>query len=565
MLLYKKIIGFTLPMVVLIAGCTKLNEKLNSSLTNEQAATALGAQGTALLLQTAYTDIGGFFAGQDELFSLEENTTDESLVPTRGGDWDDNGVWRVLHAHTWNADHGQILQVFNNLNKLNFDATNVLAFNPTKPQAAEARCLRALSLYYLLDLYGQYPFRNPGDNLLNAPQVKTGADAINFIISELETSIPDLDPTNGNTKMSADAANTLLMHCYLQKGTFINRAAPTFDDADMQKVITLGNAIINSGKYSYTPNYFENFSVNNGSTSKELIFAYPNQSGVAASHAAIEDRWMMTLHYNSDSALAPNAGWNGFSTISDFYNTFGVTTPTTATSSINRINGFFTGVGAKNNTDTAIDSRLGGRILSDTPSLQASGIRPGFLIGQQYNQSGVAEKDRKGNPLAFDPNIASNMIETGTNLELTGIRVVKYPPDFTNGGKYYAGPAGNWLTIFRYPDVVLMVAEAKMRAASTDVPGALALVNGLRTARKAAPMPSITLVNPSNVDDPNTLLAERGRELYWESYRRTDLLRFGVYLVPWGLKPSDDPKNLVFPIPSQALAANPNLIQNSGY
>ena len=76
---------------------------------------------------------------------------------------------------------------------------------------------------------------------------------------------------------------------------------------------------------------------------------------------------------------------------------------------------------------------------------------------------------------------------------------------------------------------------------------------------------SMPLVNPDKVDDPNTLLAERGRELYWESFRRTDLLRFGVYLKPWGLKTSDDPKNLVFPIPSQALAANPNLKQNTGY
>ena len=565
MLLYKKIIGFTLPIVVLIAGCTKLNEKLNSSLTNGQTSTALGAAGTGLLLQAAYADIATPFSAQDEVFSLEENTTDECLVPTRGGDWDDNGVWRVLHAHTWNADHGQILTVFNNLNKLNFDATNVLAFNPTKEQAAEARFLRAYSLYYLLDLYGQYPFRNPGDNLLNAPDVKTGADAISFIISELTAIIPDLNPANPNTAANVDAANTLLMHCYLQRGAFINRATPTFDDADMKQVISLGNAIIESGKYSYTPNYFDNFSVDNGTKSKEIIFSYPNQSGVSASHAGTEDRWMMALHYNSYTGAAPNAGWNGFSTISDFYNSFGATTPTNATAASNRIGGFFTGVSNKNNTDTSIDQRLGGRVMSNLASTIASGIRPGFLIGQQYDQNGVAEKDRKNNPLAFDPTIAPNMIETGTNLELTGIRVVKYPPDFTNNASFYAGPAGNWLILFRYPDVVLMVAEAKMREASPDMAGALTLVNGLREARGAAPMPSITLVNPNNVDDPNTLLAERGRELYWECFRRTDLIRFGVYLVPWGLKPTDDPKNLIFPIPSQALAANPNLKQNPGY
>ncbi|MGN6530805.1 MAG: RagB/SusD family nutrient uptake outer membrane protein [Ginsengibacter sp.] len=546
MLPYKKIIKLALPLVVVIAGCTKLNESLNSRLTNAQTSTALGAQGTGLLLKAAYADIAGTFSSQDQVFSLEENTTDESLVPTRGGDWDDNGVWRVLHAHTWNADHQQILNVFNSLNKLNFDATNVLAFNPTKGQAAEARFLRAFALYYILDLYGQVPFRNPGDNLLNAPEVKSGADAINFIISELTAIIPDLDPANPITAATPDAANVLLMHCLLQKGAFINRAAPTFADADMQQVITLGNAIINSHKYSYTPNYFDNFSVNNSSTSKEAIFAYPNQSGVSVNHANIEARWMMTLHYNSYTPNNPNAGWNGFSTISDFYNTFSPT-----------------GVTTFSRADSTLDQRIGHRYnVNSTPY---SGIRPGFLVGQQYNEAGVALKDRKGNPLAYTPQIASNMIETGSNLEVTGIRVVKYVPDFTNSGKYYSGPAGNWQMLYRYPDVVLMVAEAKMRAATPDVAGALTLINGLRAARGATPVASMPLVNPNNVEDPNTLLAERGRELYWESFRRTDLIRFGVYLKSWQYKPSDDPKNLVFPIPSQALAANPNLKQNPNY
>lgn len=546
MLLYKKIIGLALPFVVVLSGCTKLDEKLNSTLTNEQTSTALGAQGTGLLLQAAYADIAGTFSSQDLVFSLQENTTDESLVPTRGGDWDDNGVWRVLHSHNWNADHQQLLNVFNSLNKLNFDATNVLAFNPTPAQAAEARFLRALSLYYILDLYGQYPFRNPGDNLLNAPEVKSGAEGIDFIISELEAIMPDLDPANPNTKANPDAANTLLMHCYLQKGAFINRAAPTFDDADMQKVISLGNAIINSGKYSFTPNYFDNFNVDNGTKSKEGIFAYPNQSGVSTNHANIEARWMATLHYNSYTPLAPNAGWNGFSTISDFYNTFSPT-----------------GVTTYGPADTSLDMRIGGRY--NPYSTPFSGIRPGFLVGQQYDEKGVPRKDRKGAPLAYTPTISPDMIEQGANLEVTGIRVVKYVPDFSNGGKYYGGPAGNWQMIFRYPDVVLMVAEAKMRSATPDVAGALALVNELRAARGAKPTASMPLVNPEKVDDPNTLLAERGRELYWESFRRTDLLRFGVYLKPWGLKPNDDPKNLVFPIPSQALAANPNLKQNPGY
>jgi hypothetical protein len=535
-------------LLVILAGCTNLKEKYVQTVPKDQVVAAMGPQFPTLLLTAAYNDIPSPFVAQDQVFSLEENAADESLVPTRGGDWDDNGVWRVMHNHTWNADHAQITAVFNNLNKLNFDATNVLQYSPTKEQAAEARFLRALSLYYLLDLYGQYPFRNPGENLLNAPKVYSGDSAITFLISELNAVIPDLDPSNGPTKANVTAAQTLLMRLYLNRGAFDNRSSPTFADADMQQVITLGTGIMTSNKYNYANNYFDNFAANGGNT-PEVIFAFPSSSGQTANNPGMDARWMMTFHYNEFDAQAPNAGWNGFSTISDFYNAFSLTSSTTFS-----------------RADTPLDTRLGARFSSNPQTTQASGIRPGFLVNQQYDQNGVALKDRKGNPLKFDPVIAANMIETGSNLEVTGIRVAKYVPDFTNtSGKFYSSNPGNWLMLMRYPEVVLMVAEAKLRAGTQDVAGALMLVNQLRSARGAAAMGSIVLNNTTNVEDPNTLLAERGRELYWESFRRTDLIRFNMFLVPWQYKPSDDPKNLVYPIPNSALALNPNLKQNTGY
>jgi starch-binding outer membrane protein, SusD/RagB family len=529
-------------------GCTKLKESYTTTVPIDQAVNSLGPGFPGLLLTAAYNDIPGAFVGQDEVFSLEENSTDESLVPTRGGDWDDNGVWRVIHNHTWNADHGQVLQVYNNLNKLNFDATNVLQFSPSTSQAAEARFLRAFALYFLLDLYNQYPFRNPGDNLLLPPKVYTGDSAVSFIISELTTILPDLNPANPITKASPDAARMLLMRLYLNRGAFNHRAAPTFDDADMQQVITLGNAIISSGKYSYNANYFSNFSSTNGS-SKEGIFAYPATSGVSANNPGMDARWMMSSHYNEYDAQAPNAGWNGFTTISDFYNSFSL--------------GGTTDYSLK---DTQIDQRIGRRFSSWPQTTLASGIRPGFLVGQQYDQAGVALKDRKGNPLSFTPVIADNMIETGSNLEVTGIRCFKYVPDFSDAtGKYYSANPGNWLMLFRYPEAVLMLAEALERQAAPDDVTALGLINGLRTARGASTVASMPLVNTSNTTDPTTLLAERGRELYWESVRRTDLIRFGVFNVLWQYKPTDAAQYLVFPVPNQALAVNPNLHQNPGY
>ena len=551
---YKFLKIATIFFAAVATSCTKLDQSLNSTLTNNQAANALGPNGTQLLLQTAYNDFGNPYSDLGAIFALEEVSADECLVPTRAGDWDDNGRFRKLHQHTFLAE-GE--DQFNNLNKLNFDATNVLAFNPTKKQAAEARFLRALSLYQLLDLFGQCPFRDPGDNLLNAPKVYSGDSATLFIIDELTTILPDLDVSSnpvtdimGKTRATQDAAKFLLMRVYLNRGAFANRANPVFADADMQKVISLGNEIINSGRYSYNPSFFNNFDVTNYD-SPEGIFAYPNYSGVVTNNSDIRQRWWSPLHYNQipSGSSQPVAGWNGFSTVADFYNAFGVTTTPTQTI-----------------VDSLLDKRIGWRFYPNCTEI--SGIRPGLLIGQQYDQNGVKYKDRKGNDLVYKTAFSPDLKDIGNDLELTGIRIVKYPPDYTGGPtfpNYGEKKAGNWLMMFRYPDVILMVAEAKLRAEATDAAGALALVNGLRTARGAAPLVSLPLVNTADVYDAKTLLAERGRELYWENVRRTDLVRFGMFLKPWAYKPASDPKYLVYPIPASALASNPNLKQNNGY
>ncbi|MBS1597278.1 MAG: RagB/SusD family nutrient uptake outer membrane protein [Bacteroidetes bacterium] len=536
----------SLGVLFLITGCTKLDQNLNSTLTRSQATSALGANGTQLLLETAYGDLQSTYSDPGNVFSLEEVAADECVVPTRLGDWDDNGKWRALKFHTWTSDGVDVIRnQFNSLNKLNFDATNVLSFSPTKQQAAEAKFLRAIALYQLLDLYGKFPLRNPGDNLLNAPPVDSGATAINLIIDDLNAALPDLPAVPASKAQAGqDAAKFLLMRCYLNKGAFINRTSPTFDDADMQQVITLGTQLMGAG-YSYSSNFFDNFNASN-STASESIFALPNVAGkIGNPQSNIQNRWWAPLHYNHYTPLNPQAGWNGFSTVAEFYNSFSLTGTTTQTPA-----------------DTLLDKRLGGRYYPG--ATDKSGVRPGLLIGQQYNETGAKINDRKGNLLILDPNIDASLKETGNTLEDKGIRIVKYVPDYSQGVSTYSAP-GNWLVMFRYPDVVLMVAEAKMRAASPDNSGALTLVNNLRAARGAPALGSMTLVNSSNVYDPTTLLAERGRELYWECVRRTDLVRFGVYLVSWAYKPTDDAHYIVFPLPSDAVAANPNLKQNAGY
>ncbi len=543
-----KIFIITATSVLAVSSCTKLDQKVAGSIIYVPSAS--NAQS---VLNATYNNFGGFSHGQDPMFSLQENTGDMCLVPTRGGDWDDGGVWRVLHAHTWTATHGQFVSIFNGLGGMESNALATLASSPTAVQSDEALFLLSVAQFYLLDLFGQVPYREVADyNSITPAPVYQPAAAIDAIITRLNGIITRnaLPASNRPYKASIDAAKFLLMKALLNKGAFLNKAAPTFTDADMNQVITLGTQLITSGTYSLNTEYFNNFAPNAGATSTESIWAWPNNGsstplpGINA--GGINARWCMTLHYNSwdQNGTYGGAGWNGFSTVADFYNSFeghGDGTPNTV-------------------IDNTKDRRLGGRSFAGVTNV--SGVRPGLLAGQQFNQNGVAEVDRQNNLLKFTP--AVNLIETNAaTLEVAGIRIVKYPPDYA---AYTGGNQRNQLQIFRFADVVLMVAEAYLRLATPNNAAALALINGLRASRNATLwVGTVVLANANNVADPNTLLAERGRELYWESWRRQDLIRFGVFLKPWALKTASNPRNLLFPIPSDQLIANPNLTQNPGY
>jgi hypothetical protein len=125
--------------------------------------------------------------------------------------------------------------------------------------------------------------------------------------------------------------------------------------------------------------------------------------------------------------------------------------------------------------------------------------------------------------------------------------------------------------MFRLADVYLMASEAILRgAAGASKSKAVEYFNAVRTRAYTGTAGNIT-ESDLNLD---LLLDERGRELYWECHRRTDLVRFnkftsGDYLWAWkgGVSGGQavNSKYNVFPIPSADLSANPNLKQNPGY
>ena len=515
---HNKILLSFLAVALVVLSCTKLNERYRSELAQGNTASITPGE----LLVSAYQSIQGTFQGNGNLISSAQVTSDETIVPTRAGDWDDNGLWRQLFLHSWNADHSFLSGAYSALLGTQFAASNVLQFSPSPQQAAEARFLRALSMFWVLDGWDQVPYR---ENLVDykiVPKTLKGTEASDFIISEL-TAIMNTLPDGSTTSAfvaNKDGARALLMKMYLNKGVYANRVAPTFAAADMTQVITLADQIINSNKYALNDNFFDAFAPDNDVKSKENIFSLLNTGTSARGTDAMRGFQYMVNHYNMNPG-----GWNGWSTLSDFYDKF-----------------------------QATDQRRG--VAYTYPgSLPNPGnrVNVGFLEGQQYNlTTGAALNARNpaSAPLAFTK--AVKIRETDPNtLELAGVRAVKYAFDYGTAGDFKK----NDYVMFRYADVLLMKAEAMLR--SNNAAGALLIVNTLRTKRGATALVSVDL---------NAILDERGRELYWESWRRSDLIRFGKYLLAWQEKPADvGTKNLLFPIPSSQLAVNPNLTQNPGY
>ncbi|UOQ68668.1 RagB/SusD family nutrient uptake outer membrane protein [Hymenobacter volaticus] len=519
---YNKI-AYALVLLGLLQGTTgcELDEKLQGELTADQ----IPKGDPAALLQGVYNAQRDPIQGHVSVFALQEVSTDARIMPTRGPDWDDNGKWRQLFNHTWDGNNERVRDTFNQLEGIEFASTDLLRFNPTAQQQAESRFVRAWAEYLLLDLYDQVLYREPGERLNNLARVRKGTEALNFIVSELNAIQKDL-PDGPAGKANKDAARVLLMKCYLNKGVYANRQSPTFAADDMNQVIKLADEIINGGKYSFTTNYFDNFAPNNTAIGKENIFTQENNRG---NSGPLRDLWKFVSHYN----MQPVNGYNGPATTAELYDLF-----------------------------EANDKRRG--VAYETaggPPNPGKRINVGFLVGQQYNLTTDAPlTTRGGAPLVFTKDI--NLFEKGADLEAKGIRPIKYPVDYAselNSGN----SCDNDHVTFRLADVLLMKAEAILRGGTATSAGTygttpLAIVNSLRThpSRGASALTSLSL---------NVLLDERGRELYSESWRRQDMIRFGTFLRARKDKPESNPKYLVYPVPQQQVDINSNITQNPGY
>ena len=522
----KKVLLLILPSLLVLNSCTKLEEEVYGRIT-------IGAGGATGVtptpdLKATYEAINGLI-NQENWYAFSTHSTDELLGPTRGTDWDDFGTWRKIHLHTWDANHNQVKNTWNGLNNGFYKSTLVAELSTNVVTKGEGQFLRGFFGYLILDLYGkiQYTAANAGPDDL--PKQLTRSQAYDFVVADLTAAYNSLPLWAANNKHRAtkEAAGFLLAKLILNKAVYkkdpTNPGGPyTFDAADMNQVIQICDAIQATGKFSLTTNYWKNFTSDNADSSKELIFSrggredYQGQIG-----GKINVLWYTAMgsHYNDFLG-----GWNGFTTTSDFYNSF-----------------------------TTEDKRREAKLPN---TWNTTGFVAGFRKGQQYKSGNEIPtnivKDRSGSPLIFTEDVSLYF-----SSESKGIRTNKFPMDAQYFKDNQWGETNDF-PFFRFADVLLMKAEAILRGGTaTGGQTPLILVNSIRTRSNAALL--------TTVDLP-ILLAERGRELYLECWRRNDRIRFGVFNDPVVERSSKSaPFRVVLPIPTLAIAANPNLTQNFGY
>jgi hypothetical protein len=386
----------------------------------------------------------------------------------------------------------------------------------------EARFIKSLALFHALDLFGNIPdITNENDY----PGTKfpdkqfDRASLFAYIESELldvESSIA-VKENVGYARANKECVQTLLAKLYLNAKAFTG--TDRYADA-----LIYCKKVIDANKYSIEGSYTNLFRADND-LSNEVIFPIPNDGTRTQNYGGTTFLINASGFATDTSKTAPTTGE---------YTKYGTAYPSLKILDTLGLNGQWSGLLATNemftqfpdsNQDSRYQIMKTGRII-DFSVLTNSGDNKGYLV----------KKFR-------------NITKAGAAGSSTSFADTDFP-------------------LFRLADVYLMYAEAQLRGGGGSASDALNYVNSLRERAYGNSSKNFTSLS---LDD---ILSERSRELYWEGYRRTDLIRFGKFTgnaYVWVWKGNDlngtstaDYLSL-YPIPASELTANPNLKQNLGY
>lgn len=461
-------------------------------------------------------------------FNFEELPTDEAVEA-----WNDGGVLDNIHTFSLTSGdkfvYGLYARPIYNVTLINQylqQATDAqltangitgTSAKDIKNSRAEARFLRAFNYWVMLDLFGKSTFVDQNAPIGTTPKEISRADLFNYIVSELKAINSDLAPvkTIEYGRVDQGAAWALLARLYLNASVYSPKTAtPKYYDS----AITYASKVI-AGGYSLQPNYAQLFLADNDKRKDEFIFAI-NCDGL---HTQGYGNTTFLVHAacGSDNLYYGVAGgWYGYRATSALGNLFSDLTGATDTRAL------FTTY-----TDTTKSKVVFGTSSIAIPS-----------TGDFANGLHVAKF---------------------RNVRSDGAATSDPTKTFTD----------NDFPVFRLSEMYLIYAEAVLRGGSGgDATTALRYFNLVR--ERAYGHPGVAGTGDYTSIVLQDILDERGRELYWEGHRRTDLIRFdqftsGSYVWPWkggvlsGTGVSSD-FNLL-PIPQANITSNPNLTQNHGY
>ena len=437
-----------------------------------------------------------------QYWNLQELVSEEAICA-----WNDGNL-RDLHDMDWNSKNEFITAMYSRINLEISYCNKLIQLIGNQDEYVEykneARVLRALAYWHLLDLFGTGPFVTDEDNIgtFFFPEQASAEELFNYIETELKDIEDDLLEPGTNEYGRADRALAwmVLSKLYLNAEIYIEEEKYT-------ECLTYCNKIIGSQNYYLEPVYRNLFLADNNLRTNEIIFpicsdgqsiqGYGGMSFII--HAAIGGETMIA------SEFGVSGGWNGNRTTKGLINKF---------------------------SDPSGETDTRAMFFSDGRTLDIDNV---FTFLQGY----AVTKYR-------------NVTSTGSS----GSDAEYVDTDFP---------------MFRYADVLLMYAEAVLRGGSGgDETTALEYINDIRDRAYGDASGNIA-ASDLNLD---FLLEERGRELYWEAHRRSDLRRFGKltdasYLWPWKGATAEgigvDEKFNFCPIPASDINSNPNLVQSTGY
>ena len=559
----KKIIYPLFFIVLLSVSCTKLQETYTGSTsrldsTSIEPIVAPAYSNLFHLWDQGETTSPATTPSEGGLFPINELSTDEAMIPTRGTDWYDGGEWQQDFLQTWTPNHPHTSQLFIELcqgvsraNGSILALNNFFSTNTVKTYKGELHFLRCYYSYLIMDIYGQVPYRDYTDmNFLNDPKILDRKTAFDLIVNEVKNiALPNManDGSIPYGRPMKCAAYMLLAKLYLNQEVYTG--TPGYDSC-----LVYVNKVINSGQYSLADDYWQIFAPDNNvnAGNKEIIFAGIQKETFNMGNNGMWNRpFMVAFHYNHKwSATVPaQYNINGAVVPEDFCRMICGTATTPA------------------QTDTSIDMRWrDDRYITN----KSNCVYLGHNYGQAYNLSArfqpVKVKERDGKT----PVIYTFECPLTGATESNGVRVLKFFPQLNSPttGESYA----NDCPIFRIADAYLMRAECNVRLGTSNGAAPVDDINLIRQHRVKAGVSSTALNVTADKVTLDFILNERGLELYQEMHRRQDLIRFGQYLT----KPyestlgqqatnSSPSTHILCPIPQSQIDIIKGFQQNPGY